>query len=123
VLKLQGKAIRYDYDQNRLIAVHYPDNPDNDVSYIRFAKAGSAARDCSSSRLRAYPLVFTSAINASWFFFHRRSKFAGCSELRDIPPHTPEDHFPLKMTAFEFDHCHTCLSICQAHRLPTIVLG
>jgi YD repeat-containing protein len=33
VLKLQNKAIHYDYDQNRLIAVHYPNNPGNDVSY------------------------------------------------------------------------------------------
>jgi RHS repeat-associated protein len=33
VLRLNHQAIHYDYDQNRLIAVHYPNNPGNDVSY------------------------------------------------------------------------------------------
>jgi RHS repeat-associated protein len=33
VLRLQGKAVSYDYDYNRLAAIHYPLNPGNDVSY------------------------------------------------------------------------------------------
>ncbi len=33
VLRLQGKSIAYDYDFNRLNAIHYPLNPANDVSY------------------------------------------------------------------------------------------
>ena len=33
VLKLQNKAIDYDYDHNRLITVTYPNNPGNNIRY------------------------------------------------------------------------------------------
>jgi hypothetical protein len=42
-------------------------------------------------------------LNAS--FFHHLLELAVADRLRHVPAYAPQDDLPLKMTAFEIDHC------------------
>lgn len=91
-LRASSQAIAYDYDFTRLVAIHYPNFPDNDVAY----QYGSAAQlgqpgnvvgrivqvtDASGSEVRAYDQLGQMVVETKTVASHTQGNCDNCPEI------------------------------------------